>query len=56
MIVIKPHGSDGRMSEGTPHYNQIVRESPFELRQLKTNPVWKRGSANQTERSSVSRI
>jgi hypothetical protein len=29
MIVIKPHGSDGKMSEGTPNYNQIVNESPY---------------------------
>ena len=29
MIVIKPHSADGQMSERTPHYNQIVRESPY---------------------------
>ena len=29
MIVIKPHHWDGNMSEGSPFYNQIVRESPY---------------------------
>jgi hypothetical protein len=28
-IVIKPHVWDGGMSEGTPHYEQIVKESPY---------------------------
>lgn len=28
-IVIKPHVWDGEMSEGTPAYQQIVRESPY---------------------------
>lgn len=28
-IVVKPHRWDGGMSEGTPAYEQIVRESPY---------------------------
>jgi hypothetical protein len=31
MIVIKPHRWDGEMSEGTPNFGQIVRESPYLL-------------------------
>jgi hypothetical protein len=30
-IVIKPHVWDGEMSEGTPAYEQIVKESPYLL-------------------------
>ena len=28
-IIIKPHKWDGGMHEGSPHFNQIVRESPY---------------------------